>query len=199
MGKTASGALWLDPERTSPYDYYQFWINTDDNDVARFLGLFTFLPMDEIEKVKGLEGADLNSAKAVLAFEATLLAHGREEAVKAYNSAASMFGARVIPDQILSSSTIPRDGSLAGKDSVPSSEIDLATMEEGVPAFKFFFEMGLANSGGAARKLIQQGGAYINGERVTEFDYMVTDRDFKDSEVLLRAGKKRYHKVVLAG
>ncbi|MGD8889659.1 MAG: tyrosine--tRNA ligase, partial [Desulfobacterales bacterium] len=84
MGKTAGGAVWLDPDRTSPYDFYQYWINTDDRDVARFLALFTFLPIDEIREIEKLQGADLNSAKAVLAFEATTLAHGRNEALKAY-------------------------------------------------------------------------------------------------------------------
>jgi tyrosyl-tRNA synthetase len=96
MGKTASGAVWLDAERTSPYDYYQFWINTDDRDVARFLALFSFLPMAEIEAVEHLDGADLNAVKAVLAFEATALAHGAEEAVKAYQAACDMFGNRVV-------------------------------------------------------------------------------------------------------
>jgi len=92
MGKTAKGAVWLDSERTSPYDYYQFWVNTDDRDVSRFLALFTFLPMEEVRPIEALQGADLNRAKAVLAFEATLLAHGQQEATKAYQGAVSMFG-----------------------------------------------------------------------------------------------------------
>ena len=95
MGKTAKGAVWLDRERTTPYEYYQFWINTDDRDVARFLALFTFLPLDEIKHLEGLEDADLNAAKAVLAFEATALAHGNKEAEKAFTAAASMFGAPI--------------------------------------------------------------------------------------------------------
>ena len=94
MGKTAKGAIWLDPARTPPYEYYQYWVNTDDRDVARFLALFTFLPMDEIRGIETLQGSDLNSAKVVLAFETTLLAHGQEEAIKAYRAAASMFGRR---------------------------------------------------------------------------------------------------------
>ena len=108
MGKTAKGAVWLDAEKTSPYDYFQYWINTDDRDVSRFLALFTFLPMKEIRLIEKLSGADLNSAKAILAFEATLLAHGRDEALKAYKAAVSMFGVRHVPDTILPSSVIPR-------------------------------------------------------------------------------------------
>ncbi|MBW2100443.1 MAG: tyrosine--tRNA ligase, partial [Deltaproteobacteria bacterium] len=97
MGKTAKGAVWLDPERTSPYEFYQYWINSDDKDVARFLALYTFLPMDEVRAVEKLQGAELNSAKAVLAFEATHLAHGKKEAEKAYESASTMFGKRAVP------------------------------------------------------------------------------------------------------
>lgn len=197
MGKTASGAVWLDPKRTLPYEYYQFWVNTDDGDVAKFLALFTFLPMDEIRRVKELEGADLNSAKTILAFETTLLAHGKEEALKAYNSAITMFGARAIPDDILPSSDIPRKANEDLIDNVPCSDIEKSLVEDGIPAFKFFHNTGLVNSGGAARKLIQQGGAYINGERVESHDYIISTDDFKNSELILRAGKKRYHKVKL--
>jgi len=195
MGKTAKGAVWLDPERTSPYEYYQFWINTDDRDVERFLALFTFLPMEEIGKVARLKDAELNSAKAVLAFEAVSLAHGREEAEKAYHAAASMFGSRVVPKEILSSSTIPRNEG-EGKDvSVPCSFIEETLLKKGIPAFKVFHMAGLSNSGGAAKRLIVQGGAYINETRVESSDYIITDNDFADMELLLRAGKKRYHKI----
>ena len=197
MGKTASGAVWLDAEKTLPFDYYQFWVNTEDDDVAKFLALFTFLPMDEVNKVKELSGAELNNAKTILAYEATLLAHGKEEAEKAYLSALRMFGARVIPDTILPSSTMVRNASDQSQDNVPFTEMAKSEIEAGIPAFKFFHSVGLANSGGAARKLIQQGGAYINEARVSSFDYMISFDDFKDSEVVLRAGKKRYHKVKL--
>lgn len=199
MGKTASGAVWLDPERTSPYDYYQFWVNTDDNDVARFLCLFTFLPMDEINKVKALKDADLNHAKAVLAFEATLLAHGRTASEEAFNAARSMFGQRVIPHDLLPSSVIPRDGGGGGSDeNVPSSLINKEELDQGIPAFKLLFSVGLAQSGGAARKLIEQGGAYMNGQRIPATDYLVTSKDFEKGELILRAGKKRYHKIVIS-
>ncbi|MBU1168360.1 MAG: tyrosine--tRNA ligase [Proteobacteria bacterium] len=197
MGKTASGAVWLDPERTSPYEYYQFWVNTDDNDVARFLGLFTFLPMDEIERVKGLQAADLNHAKAILAFETTMLAHGQHRAEEAFNAARSMFGGRVIPSDILPSSCIPREAVEGDGDAVPSSVLSMDDLNEGIPAFKLFSTVGLAQSGGAARKLIQQGGAYMNGQRVPSFDYMITTNDFEKGEIILRAGKKRYHKILI--
>lgn len=196
MGKTAQGTVWLDAEKTSPYDYYQYWINTDDRDVARFLALFTFLPMDEIRQIENLSGADLNSAKAVLAFEATRLAHGNREAARAHKAAASMFGSRRVPSDILPASTLPRHDSGADNASVPSSFMDLQTLKAGIPAFKLFQRVGLADSGGAARRLIQQGGAYINGIRLKSFDYRVSEADLDDQQtILLRSGKKRFHKI----
>ena len=195
MGKTAKGAVWLDPERTSPYDYYQFWINTDDPDVTRFLSLFTFLSMDEIKTTEHLSGADLNSAKAVLAFEATLLAHGRESAIKALQAAESMFGSRSVSDTILPSSTIPRDTSKANEASVPQTDIPLDEFKEGIPAFKVFHRVGLARSGSDARRLIQQGGAYVNSRRIDSAERIITQEDISSTEIVLRAGKKRFHKV----
>ncbi|MCF8068151.1 MAG: tyrosine--tRNA ligase [Desulfobacterales bacterium] len=195
MGKTAKGAVWLDAERTSPYDYFQFWVNTDDRDVVRFLSLFTFLPMDEIRKVKDLTDADLNTAKAILAFEATTLAHGEEKAVNAFRAAEIMFGSRKLPADLLPSSCIPREGSESDDASVPHSEVDMEVLTAGIPAFKVFQITGLSQSGGAARRLIQQGGAYVNGNRITSFDYLVTDKDLSDGEIVLRAGKKQFHKL----
>ena len=197
MGKTASGAVWLDSERTSPYDYYQFWINTDDRDVARFLALFTFLPMAEIGDVETLEGAALNDAKAVLAFEATALAHGQDEAHKAYQAACRMFGERRIPKDILPSSTIAREGGEVDRIDMPSTEMPRGELEAGVPAFKLYLKTGLVDSGGEARRLIGQGGAYLNGERLTAFDQMITSNDVNDMEIILRAGKKRFHKILI--
>src|SRR5210317_92901 len=155
MGKTAKGAVWLDPDKTSPYEYYQYWINTDDRDVARFLLLFTFLPRDEIWEIEKIQGADLNTAKAVLAFEATLLAHGREETLKANQAAISMFGNRDIAGHILPSSSIPRGGSEFDDVSVPESYVEAERLKAGIPAFKLFHSAGLASSGGAARRLIE--------------------------------------------
>ena len=199
MGKTASGAVWLDPERTSPYDYYQFWINTDDRDVSRFLALFTFLPMEEIEAVRKLEGTDLNVAKMVLAYEATRLAHGKEEAEKACQAACAMFGGRKLPSDILVSSAIPRDGDADSLDSVPSTAMGMAELVAGIPAFKLLQKVGLVKSGGEARRLIEQGGAYLNGERIITFDQVVNNNDISQMEIVLRAGKKRFHKILIKG
>ena len=209
MGKTADGAVWLDPAKTSPYEYYQYWINTDDRDVVRFMALFTFLPIEEIRALEKLSGADLNSAKVILAFEVTQLAHGREEAFKAYRAAESMFGPRVVPEEILPSSSVPRNGADVNNaqgqldgvlpvveiDSTPHSIIELDRFKEGIPAFKLYQMVGLASSGSHARRLIEQGGAYVNGQRIESFDDLLTERDIVDQEILLRAGKKRYHKI----
>ncbi len=195
MGKTHKGAVWLDPERTSTYDYYQYWINSDDRDVARFLSLFTFLPMQEIRDVAQLQDMDLNLAKAVLAFEATAIAHGQPAAEKAFQAAASMFGGRVVPKELLPSSRIPRGKSAQGDTVVPQSEMERDELVQGIPAFKLFPMVGLADSGGAARRLISQGGAYVNGERVTAFDQIINDSHISEMEIVLRAGKKRFHKI----
>jgi tyrosyl-tRNA synthetase len=195
MGKTAAGAVWLDSERTSPYDYYQFWVNTDDRDVGRFLGLFTFLPMEEIQSIATLEGADLNAAKSILAYEVTRLAHGDEEALKAYQSASSMFGSRRLPDTLLPSSSIPRARGMLDDETVPQLEMHLEEFEDGIPSFKLFHKVGLADSSGAARRLIQQGGGYINGRRLKRFDEIVDSNDINDMQILLRAGKKHFFKI----
>ena len=196
MGKSAKGAIWLDASKTSPYDFYQYWVNTDDRDVARFLKLFTFLPLDEIQKIDQLQGADLNAAKAVLAFETTLLAHGMEDTLKAYQAAASMFGTREIAGHILPSSSIPRGGSDGDDVSVPESYVEAEKLRAGIPAFKLFHTAGLASSGGAARRLIEQGGAYVNGRRIDSFDFLITDREMNDANaIILRSGKKRFHKI----
>ena len=199
MGKTASGAVWLDPERTSPYDYYQFWVNTDDNDVARFLALFTFLPMEEIREVEKLDGADLNSAKSILAYETTKLCHGIDEAKKAKLSASVNFGERIIPDSILPSSDIVRGKAKTASggelDTTPQSLWELSKLASGIPAFKLYHEVGLAQSGSAARRLIDQGGAYLNGNRIESIDYIINADDIENEEILLKAGKKKIHKI----
>ncbi|MFZ7125315.1 MAG: tyrosine--tRNA ligase [Desulfobacterales bacterium] len=197
MGKTAAGAVWLDPLKTSPYEYYQYWINTDDKDVARFLALYTFLPMEEIRIVGTLEGAELNSAKTVLAYEATAQVHGREEALKAMKASASMFGARTLAARLLPSSRIPRDGERIGEASVPKSSLGIEELTKGIPLYKVFQMVGLAESSGAARRLILQGGAYVNGNRIDSVDYMLTDQDADNREIVLRSGKKRFHKLLI--
>nr|WP_319395076.1 tyrosine--tRNA ligase [uncultured Desulfobacter sp.] len=198
MGKTHKGAVWLDPERFSPYEYYQFWVNTDDLDVARFLALFTFIPMEEIELVKKLTGADLNKAKTILAYEATKIAHGEDEAQKSLKSAASMFGSIEVPSDLLPSASIPR-GTLAGgmDESVPTSTFDKTDVVAKMFVVDLFCDSGLCKSKSDARRLVKQGGAYINGERLGSFEQVVTVDDVNDSEIMLRAGKKKYHKIIL--
>jgi len=192
MGKTEKGAVWLDPQRTSPYEYYQFWINTDDRDVKRFLALFTFLPMEEIhEKYGKLEGADLRKAKEALAYEATKIVHGEEEAEKARNTSKGVF---VIPQVKFygegSQTTKPEE------DSLPTTPIDKIKIIEGIPVFKLFETAGLCASGSEARRLIEQGGAYINSKKVKKFDDLIKPKDFdQNGTVLLRAGKKKFHRI----
>ena len=178
MGKTHTGAVWLDPQLTSPYDYYQYWINTDDPDVERFLALFTFLPMEEVRKYGRLQGADLRVAKEVLAFEATKITHGEEEARAAQDAARALFG--------------PGGGAVEG---VPTSTLPVSELEEGIPAFKLFARVSLAGSNSEARRLITQGGGYVNDERLKKFDELITVAHVVDGAILLRGGKKNYHRI----
>jgi tyrosyl-tRNA synthetase len=198
MGKTHKGAVWLDPERFSPYEYYQFWVNTDDLDVPRFLALFTFLPMEEIESVKKLTGVDLNKAKTILAYEATKIAHGEDEALKSLKATASMFGSIDVSSELLPSASIPR-GTLAcgGDGSVPTSAFNKGDVVDKMFVVDLFCDAGLCKSKSDARRLIKQGGAYINGERLGSFEQIVVDSDVNDCEIMLRAGKKKYHKIIL--
>ena len=179
MGKTASGALWLNADRVSPYDYYQYWVNTDDRDVEKWLATFTFLPMEEVRKLSSLEGADLREAKSVLAFEATKITHGEEEAQKARDAAKSVFGGG------------------SDRNDLPSSEIQTAVLAGGIGGIDLFMQAGLGSSKGEVRRLIQQGGASVNGNRVDGIHAILTSDDLVDHALLLRAGKKRYHRVVV--
>lgn len=179
MGKTAEGAIWLDANRTSPYDFYQYWINCDDRDVLRFLKYFTFLELDEINARFGhLEGADLRGAKEVLAFEATKLCHGEEAAREAQNAAKAAFSS---------------GGDLAA---MPTTEIPSAQLENGLSFVELMVQTGLADSKGAARRLIDQGGAYLNGEAIRDVNFSVGAAHLQEGALLLRAGKKKYHRVV---
>ncbi len=198
MGKTHKGAVWLDAERFSPYEYYQFWVNADDADVERFLALFTFLPMDEINQIKDLEGADLNKAKAILAFEATKICHGEDGALKAFQASVSMFGGIEVPEGLLPGSSIPRGThSAANGDAVPSSSYKIEDIIEKFSVADLFMGTDLCKSKSDARRLVKQGGAYINGSRVAAFDQMIVEDDIQGGEILLRAGKKKYHKIIL--
>jgi tyrosyl-tRNA synthetase len=196
MGKTAKGAVWLDPARTSPYEYYQYWINTDDRDVSRFLALFTFLPFEEIKMVERLDGSDLNAAKTVLAFEATLLAHGQEQALSALQAAQRLFGSREIRPNLLPSSQVHRLSVETAAIAAPSSTIQIDRLTAGVPAFRLFHELGLSSSGAAARRLIDQGGGYVNGQRIESPERLINAADLNaEGFLLLRCGKKRYHRL----
>jgi tyrosyl-tRNA synthetase len=198
MGKTHKGAVWLDPDRFSPYDYYQFWVNCDDADVTRFLALFTFLPMHEIELVKTLEGADLNKAKTILAYEATKIAHGESEARNALKAAASVFGAVEVPENLLPGATIPRGiHSRVADDAVPATQINAADLVNDHLVIDLFTRTGLCSSKSDARRLVQQGGAYVNGIRVSGVDQRIDKADLVHGEILLRAGKKKYHKIIV--
>ncbi|HEY7067139.1 MAG TPA: tyrosine--tRNA ligase [Chloroflexota bacterium] len=185
MGKTEAGAVWLDPARTSPYDYYQHWINTEDPDVGRFLTLFTFLPMDEVRALGRLEGADLRQAKERLAFEATRLTHGEAAAAEARRAARELFaGGR-------------SDGlSAAALAAVPQTAVPRAELKDGIRADDLFVRSGLCSSKGDARRLIQPGGAYVNEQPVAHPDATFTLADLRDGALLLRKGKKQYHRIV---
>jgi len=180
MGKTAQGAVWLDPKLTSPYEYYQYWINTDDRDVERFLALFTFLPLEEVKRYGRLMGADLREAKEVLAFETTKITHGVEEAEGAREASRRAFG--------------NAEGSL---EAIATTSLDKGRLKKGITAFELFAETGLCASKGDAKRLISQGGGYVNGRRLQEGDEVITEADFQEGAAVLRAGKKRYHRVVV--
>ena len=192
MGKTHAGAVWLSEQKTGPFDFFQYWINTDDRDVERFLKLYTFLPINEIEATRGLEGKDLNACKTILAYEVTLITHGRDKALSAYEGASRIFGLRTLSEDLLSSSSIPRSIKEDAR-AIPTTVLDADRLASGIPAFELFAETGLCASRGAARRLIEQGGAYVNEERVGQFDARIgTDRLTSDG-IMLKAGKKKIH------
>jgi tyrosyl-tRNA synthetase len=179
MGKTAAGAVWIDAELLSPYEYYQYWVNCDDLDVVKFLKLFTFLPLDEIERLGQLQGQELRHAKQVLAYEATRITHGEDAARDAKATAQAAFGA---------------GGDLDG---MPTTIIAADRLPEGIPLVALMTEAGLTRSRGEARRLVQQGGAYVNDERISDVDYLVGEGNLMPDGILLRAGKKRYHRLTI--
>ncbi|MDE0484384.1 MAG: tyrosine--tRNA ligase [Candidatus Poribacteria bacterium] len=180
MGKTAGGAVWLDANKTSPYQFYQYWINTDDRDVERFLAYFTFLPMDEVKRLGGLEHDEIREAKALLAYQATKLAHGKAEADKAQETSRAAFG-----------------GGGLDLDAMPTTTISGDRLDTGIPIMELFHEVGLTTSRSEARRLIQQGGAYINEKQYKAIDIVIDANLLEENALLLRAGKKRYHRVVV--
>ena len=181
MGKTEKGALWLDPKRTSAYEYYQYWVNTEDPDVEKFLALFTFLPMNEVRQLGKLQGADIREAKHRLAFETTAIIHGKETALKAQEAAQSLFSRTAKSD----------------KTNVPSTTIAEDEITEKINIIEYFFKTGLCKSKGEARRLQAQGGVYVNEERIDNPVYYLGKSDLQDGEILLRAGKKRYHRLII--
>ena len=178
MGKTVSGALWLDPKKTSPYDFYQYWRNVDDEDVEKCLALLTFLPMEEVRELGRLEGSEKNKAKRVLAYEVTKLVHGEEEATRAQQAAEALFGG----------------GGLSG--SVPTTHISEAQLDEDARVTTWAVNCGLCKSRGEARKTVEGGGLYIGDEKVTDINQTLTLAQLQGDGVLLRRGKKSYHRLV---
>lgn len=178
MGKTARGAVWLDASKVSPYEFYQYWINADDRDVERLLAYFTFLPMDEIQELCKAQGADIRQAKERLAYEATKLSHGEAEAEKARASSRAVFG-----------------GGMQDLSSVPATVVASERLQNGILVVDIFAEVGLATSRSNARKLVQQGGAYVNQKRIDNIADVISEADFDEDGVMLRAGKKRHHRL----
>ncbi|NLY74520.1 MAG: tyrosine--tRNA ligase [Firmicutes bacterium] len=174
MGKTEAGAVWLDPGKTSPYEFYQYWRNTEDQDVEKFLRLYTFLPMDEIRRLGALKDQEINEAKKVLAYEVTKLVHGEEEARKAEAAAAAFFGGA------------------GNRDDLPAIELPQTELAKGLTIVDLVVTAGLAASKSEARRLVIQGGISLGEERVTDFNRAIKASDFQDGKLLLKKGKKQF-------
>jgi tyrosyl-tRNA synthetase len=175
MGKTAQGAVWLNADMLSPYDYYQYWRNTEDADVGKFLKLFTVLPMDEIAKLEALQGQEINEAKKILAFEATKMCHGEQAAKEAQDTAQKVF----------------EQGSVG--DDLPSIDIKKSDLENGVPFIDLFVASGLAESKGEVKRLIKGGGAKVNDNNVSDIELILATSDLTDDGYIkLSSGKKRH-------
>ena len=180
MGKTQKGALWLDPEKTSPYEFYQYWRNVDDADVIKCLKLITFVPMEEINEMAKWEGQQLNEAKRRLAYEVTKLVHGEEEAKKAQGAAEAVFG--------------------GGSDNsnMPTTAITKDEAKE-INILDLMLKAGLIPSKGEGRRLVQQGGVSVNGNKVSDIAQNICESDFEDGCVIIKKGKKVFHKIVIEG
>ncbi len=182
MGKTAAGAVWLDADLLSPYDYYQYWINCDDRDVEKFLMMFTFLPMKKIRRLGALQGSEIRQAKRILAYEATRITHGDEAALEAETATSAVFGAA---------------GAGADFGAVPTTVVPTSRLKAGVSPLDLFAEVGLTRSKSEARRLLQQGGMYINDVRVESLEFTLGAADVTSDGILLRAGKKKYHRILV--
>ncbi len=180
MGKTAGNAVWLDPEKTSPYDFFQYWRNVGDADVLKCIKMLTFLPLEEIEKMEGWEGAQLNQAKEILGYELTKLVHGEEEAEKALAAARSLFGA----------------GNASAD--MPTTELEEADFTDGrISVINMMLKAKLASSRNDARTLIKQGGIALCDEKVTDMNQSVASEDFDGKDIVIKKGKKVHHKFVI--
>ncbi|MGO1368225.1 MAG: tyrosine--tRNA ligase [Senegalia sp. (in: firmicutes)] len=179
MGKTESGAVWVDPDKTSPFEVYQYLRNIDDADVENTLAMLTFLPMDEVKRLGNLEGAEINKAKEILAFEFTKIVHGEEEAKKAEKAARALFA--------------------GGNDmsNIPSTEMEKDKFSDGIGLLALMTELGLTASNGEARRLVKQGGVSVNDEKINDIKKEITLEDFTDNKLLIKKGKKKYHQVVV--
>ena len=178
MGKSEKGALFLDPALVSPYDFFQYWRNTADADVEKFMLLFTFLSMEEI---KAVCAGDINKAKERLAFEVTALIHGKEEAEKALEGARAAFSGG------------------GNKDAMPTANLSLSKLNEGIGIIDLFAEAGLASTKSDARRLVEQGGAFINEEKISDIKALIGKEKLdKDNEMILRAGKKRFMRIIFS-
>ncbi|NLW46528.1 MAG: tyrosine--tRNA ligase [Firmicutes bacterium] len=180
MGKTEAGAVWLDPEKTSPFDFYQYWRNTEDQDVEKFLRLYTFLPMDEVRRLGALKDQEINEAKKTLAYEVTKLVHGEEEARKAEAAATAFFSGA------------------GNQDDMPTIELPQAELAKGLTIVDLVVLAGLADSKSEARRLVIQGGISLGPEKVTEFSRVISISDFNDGKLLLKKGKKQFQVVKLS-
>lgn len=179
MGKTARGALWLDPEKVSPYEFYQYWRNVSDADVCRFLKLVTFVPMEEIREYEKLEGKELNEAKERLGFEVTKLVHGEEEARKAQDAARAVFSAGGVSADM------------------PTKEINGADFGDEINILDLLVSVEFIPSKAEGKRLIKQGGLTVNDKKVTSFEDSVAKADFGDDGIIARRGKKAYLKIIL--
>ena len=177
MGKTQKGALWLDPEKTSPYEFYQYWRNVNDADVEKCLALLTFLPMDEVRRLGSLKDAAINEAKKVLAYEVTKLVHGEDEAKKAQSASEALFGGGT------DMSNVPTIE--ISKEDLNKSLLDILLGGKAIPSKK------------EGRRLIDQGGLYMNDNKVEDPNLTLKEEDFKDGSVLVKRGKKNYYRIVI--
>lgn len=180
MGKTQKGAVWLDPEKTSPYEFYQYWRNVADSDVLKCIRMLTFLPLEEIDKMSTWEGSQLNTAKEILAFELTKLVHGEEEAIKAQTAAKALFGA---------------GGDLENMPTTVLSKEDFT--DSSISVIDAMLKAGIIKSKGEGRRLIEQGGVSLDDKKVTDFAAVISALDFEKGHVILKKGKKVFVKLVI--